>query len=54
MRNVYIGLLLESILSVLLTFVTYYGHQTIETVFEVNSLSGKLGWVSVFWTKYNF
>ena len=49
MRNVYIGLFLESILSVLLTFVTYYGHQTI----EVDSLAGKLGWVSVFWAKYN-
>ena len=33
MMNVYIGLLLESILFVLLTFVTYYGDQTIETMF---------------------
>ena len=29
MRNVYIGLLLKSILFVLLTFITYYGDQTI-------------------------
>ena len=29
MRNVYIELLLESILFVLLTFITYYGDQTI-------------------------
>ena len=32
MRNVYIGLLLESILFILLTFVTYSVDQTIETV----------------------
>ena len=30
MRNVYIELLLESILFVLLTFITYYGDQTIQ------------------------
>ena len=30
MRNVYIGLLLKSILFVLLTFITYYGDQTIQ------------------------
>ena len=32
MRNVYIGLLLESIRFVLQTFATDYGDQTIETV----------------------
>ena len=51
MRSVYIGLLLESILFVLLTFVTYSGDQTIETVFDGNFLAAKLGWVSVFWAK---
>ena len=57
MSNVYIGLLLESILFVLLAFVIHYGDQTVETVFLTGiSLPGS--WVeflyfgrSNFWVK---
>ena len=43
-RNIYIGLLLESILFVLLTFVTYYGDKTIETMC-LTGISSPGSWV---------
>ena len=49
MRNFYIGLLLDYILFVLLTFVIYCSDQSIETVFGRDFLAKKLGQVSVFW-----
>ena len=44
MSNVYIGLLLESILFVFLAFVIHYGEETIETVC-LTGISSPGSWV---------
>ena len=59
MSNVYIGLLLESILFALLAFVIHYGEQTVETVC-LTGISSPGSWVeflyfvrSNLWVKCN-